>query len=109
MPAFLLSVWKNYLAFCADFFSIPLLLKTLLSPWRKYRWNYPKSLDIGAYASNFIFNTFSRVMGFFCRIALVILGIIAELLVVVVGIVALACWLLLPFISLALLLAFIYV
>ncbi|HLD70717.1 MAG TPA: hypothetical protein VI937_02450 [Negativicutes bacterium] len=109
MPGFLVLVWKNYLVFCADFFSIPLLLKTLLSPWRKYRWSYPKSIDLGAYASNFIFNTFSRLMGLICRTTLIILGIMAQVLVIIIGAAGILFWILLPFISLALIFALLYV
>lgn len=95
-PGFLVSTWKNYLVFTLEFFSIPFLLATLFSPWRQYRWNYPKGFDVGGYAGNFIFNTFSRAVGFLCRLALIVLGIITELLVFTAGIFMILFWIFMP-------------
>ena len=102
MPKVLISVWKNYLWFVAEYFSIPFLLATLFSPWRMYRWSYPKSFNAGEYLSNLIFNTFSRFMGLLCRTALIIFGIVAEALVVVFGAVAILVWVLMPLVMVAL-------
>lgn len=100
-PRFLLSAWKNYLDFMLDYFSIPLLLATLLAPWRHYRWNYPKGFDVGGYFSAFISNTFSRFLGMWCRLILIVFGIIAEALVLVVGLFMIMFWIFLPLIIIA--------
>ena len=63
MPKFLFGVWKNYILFALNYFSFSLLLKSFFSPWRKYRWNYPKGFDVGEFLSTFISNTFSRILG----------------------------------------------
>ena len=45
MPKFLLEVWKNYILFALNYFSLLTLVKTFFAPWRKYRWVYPKGFD----------------------------------------------------------------
>lgn len=109
MPAVLLSVWKNYLVFCADYFSIPLLLKTLFAPWHKTAGRYSKQFIISEWAGNIIFNIFSRVLGAAVRLGLILVGLMAQMLVVAAGIISLASWVLLPFIVAALIFFIIYV
>ena len=102
MPVFLFSVWKNYINFGLDYFSLPTLALTLLSPWRRYHWRYPKSFDIGGYFSAFISNIFSRLMGAIARVMLMVIGVIMFALIVIVGFIALVFWLLIPFIIISL-------
>ncbi len=100
-PKFLLQVWKNFLSFGNNFFSIPLLLKTLFTPWRRYKWSYGKGFDIqrffNAIASNFI----SRFLGMICRLALVFAGILFQVLVLALGAVIFLFWIFLPIICFA--------
>jgi len=98
MPKFLFSIWRNYLLFGLDFFSIPLLLKTLFSPWRKYNWVYPKNFDIKEFFNTLISNAVSRILGAMCRIVLVIIGAVAQFFIFVIGIVVIILWLLIPFV-----------
>jgi len=98
MPKFLVSVWKNYLLFGLDYFSVPLLLKTLFSPWRRYNWAYPKQISIVEYLNTFISNIVSRILGAICRFVLIILGIITQIFIVVAGIVLILLWFFIPFI-----------
>lgn len=97
MPKFLFGIWKNYLWFGMNYFSIPLLLSTLLSPWRRYRWNYPRGFNIGEYASIFVTNVFSRIIGAVCRLALIGIGAVSQLGIFLFGIIIQIAWLLLPF------------
>ena len=102
MPKFLFLVWKNYLWFGSNFFSIPLLILTLFSPWRRYKWRYPKGFDIGEYLSTFISNIFSRFMGAICRIALIVFGIITQIFIFTAGVIVILFWFIMPFILVAL-------
>lgn len=98
MPKFLISVWKNYILFATNYFSLILLLKTFIDPWRREVWKYPKALDIGAIFSTFISNVFSRVLGAMLRTALIVTGALFQVLVLVVGALAVIIWILIPFI-----------
>jgi hypothetical protein len=108
-PAFLLYVWRNYILFALNYFSLPVLLKSFLAPWRKYRWNYPKFFDVGEFFTTLISNTFSRFIGAIMRTVLIVLGILFQVFVVLAGAIILVFWFLLPLIIIAgLLFVFIY-
>ena len=79
IPEFLLGVWKNYILFASNYFSLPLLLKSLFAPWRKYKWNYPKGLNIAEFFNTLISNAFSRFLGAVMRLVLIITGILFQL------------------------------
>ncbi|MDO8486191.1 MAG: hypothetical protein Q7S77_00630 [Candidatus Staskawiczbacteria bacterium] len=98
MPKFLFNVWRNYLLFGLDYFSIPLLLKTLFSPWRRYNWVYPKNFDIKEFFNTLVSNTFSRILGSMCRIVLIIIGSIVQIFIFLFGILIIFLWLVIPFI-----------
>lgn len=104
MPGFLFSVWKNYIFFALDFFSVPLLVKSLLAPWRRYRWVYPKRFDPKEFFNTLISNAFSRILGCFCRILLIILGVIFQIFVLSLGAIVFLAWFLIPFAIVAMIL-----
>jgi hypothetical protein len=96
VPTFLISVWKNYILFALNYFSLPYLLKSLIAPWRKYRWNYPKVINIGEFFATFVSNVFSRLMGAIMRILLIIAGIFFQIFVLMVGFLVLLLWIFVP-------------
>ena len=108
-PAFLVSVWKNYIAFGLHYFSMPLLLATLFAPWKKYHWKYPKGFDAKEYFGIFISNIYSRMMGVFLRLLLIMLGVIAQVFIIIIGVLVILFWLAVPFVIIALLLFLLYV
>lgn len=97
MPKFLLGVWKNYIFFALNYFSLPILLKSLFSPWRKYRWNYPKWFNIGEFFSTLISNMFSRLLGALMRVVLIVIGILFQIFVIFAGLIIFLAWVLVPF------------
>ncbi|MBU3934535.1 hypothetical protein KKC00_01010 [Patescibacteria group bacterium] len=101
VPMFLLRAWKNFILFSVNFFSTPLLLKTLLAPWRRYNWSYPRGFDVMGYLETLISNFFSRFLGMICRIVLMIIGVILQIFVVIAGAIIFAGWLALPLLVLA--------
>ena len=98
MPRFLFEVWKNYIFFALNYFSVLLLLKSFFSPWRKYRWNYPKGFQVKEFLSAFFSNTFSRILGAGMRTVLIVVGIFFQIFVVLAGLIAIIFWMLTPFI-----------
>jgi len=101
MPKFLVLVWKNYLLFGLDYFSINLLFKTLFSPWRKYKWIYPKGFDIKEFFNTLISNAFSRILGAVCRMFLIVIGSFVQVFIFATGIFLITLWFLTPFITIA--------
>lgn len=95
-PKFLARVWHNFFLFSLNFFSTPLLLKTLLSPWRRYKWTYPKGFDVKEFFNTLISNFFSRILGALCRLFLIIAGIFLQVFVIIFGAILFVGWLILP-------------
>lgn len=96
MPKNILKAWKNFLLFSLNYFSVPLLLKTFFSHWRRYRWEYPKGFDFGIYFEVFFSNLISRSLGIVFRSVLIIVGLILEILILFAGFFIFLGWLILP-------------
>jgi len=96
MPKNILRAWRDYLRFNLNYFSVPLLLKTLFSPWRKYQVSYGKGFDLGRYLEAFFSNLIFRIFGAIIRTFLIVIGIIAEMVIVLGGILAFFAWMVLP-------------
>ncbi len=92
MPEEITQAWKNFLKFNFNFFSIPLLFKTILSPWRRYNWGYPRGFDPKEYLEIFISNSVSRVLGAIVRFFLILIGILTEILIFFFGSIIIFLW-----------------
>jgi len=101
MPKFLIGVCANYFNFASNLFSISFLLRTLFLPWRKYKWDYPKGLNVTEFFNTLISNIFSRLLGSLMRLFLIIAGILFQVFVVVLGMAVIFLWIMLPFIIVA--------
>ena len=99
-PKFILGVWKNFIEFSIELFSTPLLLKTFLSPWRRYNWSYPRGLDVGKIFETLTSNFFSRFLGALMRTGLIIGGVLFQLFILVAGLIVFLGWLLAPVVCL---------
>ena len=95
-PKGILRGWQNCLKFNLNYWSVPLLLKTWLSPWRRYRYSYGKGFSFARYFEVFTFNMTSRVLGAIMRTFFIVFGILAETIVVMVGVGLFFLWLMLP-------------
>lgn len=96
-PKNVLAGWKNFLKFGLNYFSLPLLFKTLFSPWRRYSWSYGRGFDIKRYLEVFFSNLISRILGAIVRIFLIISGILFEVFILFAGLIVFLAWLVLPF------------
>ena len=95
------SIWKNILLFLYHFFSIPVLLKTLFSPWQRVHDSYGGGG--GSFLETIIFNTIMRAVGFFVRLSFILIGCTSIVFVAVFGLAFYIAWLFLPLILIALL------
>lgn len=93
-----LRAWKNYVVFVTNYFSIPLLLRTLFAPWRRDITRKPRGLDFKKLFEYFAFNTISRGLGFLVRIVTIFAGIASLIFTVIFGLIFFLSWVLLPFI-----------
>jgi len=97
VPKEILAGWKNFLWFNLNYFSIPILLKTFFSPWRKYRYPYGRFFEFWKNTETFVFNMMSRVIGVILRTFFIIIGIISEIIIFIIGLILLLTWVILPF------------
>lgn len=95
-PKFLFKVWRNFLVFGLNFFSVPLLLKTLFSPWHRYYVSYGRGFDIKVWFEAFISNLIFRTLGAIIRLVIIVLGIVFEAAIFLGGAILILFWLLLP-------------
>jgi len=98
VPKGLILAWRNFLLFNLNYFSIPLLLKTFFSPWRKYKWSYGKGFDIKRYFEVLFSNLISRVLGAIVRSFFIIVGLAIEIIIICFGFIVFVGWLILPII-----------
>ena len=96
MPQNILKAWKNFLLFNLNYFSIPLLLRTLFSHWRRYSWKRGRGFNVGEYFNVLFSNLMSRFMGAIVRSILILIGLIFEVFIILFGIVIFLGWFILP-------------
>jgi hypothetical protein len=85
---------KNILWFIFNFFSIDILLGTLLSPWKRLS----KDVDPhSSFFSNLVINTTMRFVGLFIRGATIIFGTLSLLAALTAFAAGFLVWLVLPF------------
>ena len=102
MPRAIATAWKDILIFGLEYFSLPVLAKTLFSPWRRYLWSYPVGFQLAALLEALVSNFISRILGAIMRLGLIAIGVCGELLIGVAGAAVFLLWLaLLPLIILS--------
>jgi len=89
-------VWKIFLIFIFNYFSIDLLFKNFFDPWKRMDDNYPKSFNLKDYFYAFMTNTIVRIVGIIMRTFLIIIGVTAYLIFALFYPLAIILWLLLP-------------
>ena len=98
-----LNAWRNFIIFALNYFSIPLLLKTLFAPWKRDITRKPRGLDIKKFLDYLAFNLISRGLGFLVRLVTILVGIVFLILVAVAGAIFFVLWLVMPLVLLGLL------
>ncbi len=88
--------WKNFLRYNLEYFSVPLLIKTFFSPWRRYQASYGKGFDLGRYFEAFLSNLIFRSLGAFLRSFLIVGGLLVEVFILFAGAFIFFAWLAAP-------------
>lgn len=96
----LLVAWGNITWAVINFFSVPLLLGTFFSPWKRMEDTAPEG-DIEGFFETVVVNMLSRLVGMFIRFWLIILGVLSGLLSVLMLALLVIIWLVAPFASIA--------
>jgi len=96
VPKNILRIFKGFLLFNFSYFSVPFLLKTFFTPWRKYKESYGRGFDLKRYLEAFIFNSTSRILGAIVRTVIILIGLIFEVFIFIAGIAVFLIWIFLP-------------
>ena len=96
MPLEIAKAWRNILLFNLEYFSLPLLLKTIFAPWRKIQWSAGKGFNIARLLEALVSNLISRVLGALIRSVLIITGLATEAALLAAALATLVAWFLLP-------------
>ena len=99
----IVRIWLNYLWFIQHFFSITILFKTLLQPFKKLDDKSKTGFNLEALAQKLVVNLISRLVGIFVRTAIILLGVGFLLLAFLIGVVTLLIWTTLPLAIIAIL------
>jgi len=93
----ILEVFRNFRIFLWHYFSVGLLLRTLFKPWhRNVSVKTSAGFDFKEALARFVFDFFSRIIGFFVRIFTILLALILEFLLILSGILVFIFWITLP-------------
>lgn len=91
----LARLYSNGAWFLFHFFSIPILLRTLLAPWK--RLHESRAAQGGAgFLGAFLINSITRIVGAVIRLATIAVGISAQALLTIAFVGVLLLWLVLP-------------
>jgi hypothetical protein len=94
----ILKVWGNFFWFIGHYFSMPLLLRTFFSPWKRMSEQYQKD-GLEALAEVVVVNIMSRTLGMFVRFILLLVGLTVEIFLIVGLLIFYVVWLVLPLAS----------
>ncbi len=92
--------WYFLMAWVVHFFSLPLLLPSLFSPWKRLIDDEElPGFSFERFFRRFTFNLISRSIGAVVRLFLFVFGVLALLPAFFLGLVGLIAWILIPFIG----------
>lgn len=96
-PSEIVEKYFQYAKALWESFSVPFMLKTLLSPWKKITDGYPtKGFNLEAIAQTFFLNMTSRGIGFVMRVFCIIAGIFIQVALLAAALAYAIAWLVFP-------------
>jgi hypothetical protein len=92
----LFSVSKNLIWFVVHFFSLPQLLRTLFSPWRRIVEEKKRNWNIEDFASRVLINIISRIIGAIMRLLVISIGLVCLLATLTISLATCILWVFMP-------------
>lgn len=89
-------LWTNILWFIKEFFSFSVLLKTLVTPWK--RLSNSGSGGVSGFFEGLIITTIMRIVGVIIRLVTFVFGLVCLIIAFAVGIIFIGVWPILPFV-----------
>ncbi len=89
-------VWLNFLWFVVHFFSIPQLMRSWVSPWKRMVEGRGEKWNLEDLAGYIIIGFISRLIGFIMRSVIITLGLISLFATVVSGFIVYVFWIVAP-------------
>ena len=94
----ILHVWSNLIWFVINFFSLPQMMLSWLSPWKRMTEGRGEKWSFEDLASYIIIGIISRIVGGIMRTVVIFLGLVSLFTVLALGIVTLVFWAAAPFV-----------
>ena len=92
-------IWRNITNFLFNFFSIPILIRTFFSPWRRLHADREtEGFDLVDSLSTGLVNLIMRIVGALMRSMLIVIGLCAVVVAIVGGIIFFILWTVAPII-----------
>ncbi len=91
------GVWGNFIHFFFNLFSISLLLRTLISPWRRMQDETKVGItDFSEFFASAVVNVTMRIIGLIVRLIFLSIGLVAILSTVIFGALGFVLWFIAP-------------
>ncbi|NCN12000.1 hypothetical protein GW937_01630 [Candidatus Kaiserbacteria bacterium] len=95
-------VWLNLLWFVIHFFSLPQLMRSWISPWKRIVEGRGEKWNLEDLAGYIIIGLVSRIIGFILRTVVITIGLFCLLCTIVAGFAVYAFWIAAPLLIIAL-------
>lgn len=92
----ILFIWRNYLWFVNHLFSVWLLIKTYISPWKRMSEKKPNVFDLEDFLSAILVNIIMRMVGMLFRTILLGIALFFYIVIIVAGFAFIIFWIVLP-------------
>lgn len=92
----ILHLAKNFIWFFTNFFSIPALLRSLFSPWKRMTEGRGDRFSLEDIAGYLIINFLSRLVGAIMRFIIILIGLLFLTVVVLITILTYVFWIFAP-------------
>ncbi len=93
----IVRVWTNLLWFLYNYFSLPLLSRTLFVPWRRiHEERSKKGFSVEDIAEKVVTNTIMRLVGALVRFSIIVMGTVVIFIFFWAGLLFYIVWIFMP-------------